>query len=146
MTITKEAPPKAAAAAKKAKSVKAPSLGSDGEMLFNIRNSKRELEAKIKELEAQAKEIEDRLLEKMHADGLDKFTVAGKGTISTSTSVVADVQDWQAFEGFVHKHKYYHLFQRRVSDTAYRELLEAGKKVPGVQPFTKVRLNMRAAS
>lgn len=145
MPVTKEAPPKAAAA-KKAPKQSPSSLGDDGAQLFKLRDRKRELEAMIKNIDEEAKEIEGRLLKKMVDDKLDKFTVSGHGTLSISSSVVADVRDWSEFEKFVHKHKYYHLFQRRVSDTAYRELLEAGKKVPGVEPFTKVRLNVRAAS
>jgi hypothetical protein len=39
---------------------------------------------------------------------------------------------------------YFHLLQKRVSEPAYRELLEKGKKVPGVQPFTARKLNLRS--
>jgi hypothetical protein len=35
------------------------------------------------------------------------------------------------------------LYYRRVSDPAYRELLETKGVVPGIQPFTKTKLNLR---
>lgn len=148
MPTTKEAPAKAAPAKKATKAAAAPtnSLGDDGAQLFKLRDRKRELEAQIKALDEEADAIQARLLKKMGDDKLDKFTVTGYGTLSVSSSVVADVKDWSELEKFIHKHKYFQLFQRRVSDTAYRELLEAGKKIPGVEPFTKVRLNVRAAS
>ena len=146
MPTTKEAPAKAAPAKKATKTAAPSSLGDEGAQLFKLRDRKRELEAQIKALDDEAKEIESRLLKKMGDDKLDKFTVTGHGTLSVSSSVVADVKDWSELEKFIHKHKYFQLFQRRVSDTAYRELLEAGKKIPGVEPFTKVRLNVRATS
>ena len=81
----------------------------------------------------------------MESAGVDKFS--GKlGTVSISTNVVANVEDWDALYPYIAKNKLWHLLQRRVSDPAYRELLDAGKKVPGVQPFSKKRLNLRAAS
>ena len=47
------------------------------------------------------------------------------------------------FLAYVYKTKQGHLLQRRVSDPAFRELLDHGKKVPGTQPFIKARLNVR---
>lgn len=61
------------------------------------------------------------------------------------TSTVAQVTDWDAFYAYIYKNKFGHLLQRRVSDPAWRELMEQGKKVPGTTPFTKKRLNFRAA-
>lgn len=133
-------------AAKKTAAPKQPDLGSDGALLFDIREKKRLLEEQIKALEAQAEEVQQRVMERMQAEKLDKLTVSGCGTLSISKSVVADVQDWDEFYAFIGKKKYWHLLQKRVSDPAYRELLEANTKVPGVQPFTKTRLNLRATS
>lgn len=146
MTTTLEAKPKATKRAAAKAANKPNDLGTDGALLFDIREKKRALEEQVKALEAQAEEVQQRLMETMVSQGLDKFTVAGCGTVSVSKSVVADVQDWDEFYGFIHKKKYWHLLQKRVSDPAYRELLEANTKVPGVQPFTKTRLNLRASS
>ena len=67
-------------------------------------------------------------------------------SVSITTSVVADVKEWDSFYAFIAKNKFFHLLQRRVSEPAYRELLDAGKKVPGVLPFTKKKLNVRTIS
>lgn len=146
MPKTLEAPAaKKATRGRAAPTPKEPTIGEDGELLFTLRDRKRALEAEAKAIEDQAKEIEERLLQKMDATGVEKFSTS-RGTLSISSSVVADVQDWDAFGAFVVKNKFLHLLQRRVSEPAYRELLDAGKKVPGVQPFTKKRLNMRASA
>lgn len=131
-----------------AKTTKAPTTllkGTTVDKLVGLRNKKRDLEASVKSLEGQIEDLQSQLLEEMEAAGVDKFS--GKlGTVSISTNVVANVEDWDALYPYIAKNKLWHLLQRRVSDPAYRELLDAGKKVPGVQPFSKKRLNLRAAS
>lgn len=131
-----------------AKTTKTPTTllkGPTVDKLVGLRNKKRDLEASVKSLEGQIEELQSQLLEEMESAGVDKFS--GKlGTVSISTNVVANVEDWDALYPYIAKNKLWHLLQRRVSDPAYRELLDAGKKVPGVQPFSKKRLNLRAAS
>ncbi len=131
-----------------AKTTKTPTTllkGTTVDKLVGLRNKKRDLEASVKSLEGQIEELQSQLLEEMESAGVDKFS--GKlGTVSISTNVVANVEDWDALYPYIAKNKLWHLLQRRVSDPAYRELLDAGKKIPGVQPFSKKRLNLRAAS
>lgn len=131
-----------------AKTTKTPTTllkGTTVDKLVSLRNKKRDLEASVKSLEGQIEELQSQLLEEMESAGVDKFS--GKlGTVSISTNVVANVEDWDALYPYIAKNKLWHLLQRRVSDPAYRELLDAGKKVPGVQPFSKKRLNLRAAT
>lgn len=128
-----------ATATKKAK----PTIGTNVDHIWTLRDKKRTLEAQIKDLDGQIADLESELLEQMDSQGVDK--IGGVlATVSISTNTVANVEDWDSFLAYVYKNKYGHLLQRRVSDPAYRELLEAGKKVPGVQPFNKRRLNIRS--
>jgi predicted kinase len=131
-TATKSPPAKARPA----------TTGAIIDQLWAARENKRVLEAQAKEVGAKIEEIETTLMDRLGAEGLEKAT-GSKASVSISSSVNADVQDWDAFWGFIIKNKYTHLLQRRVSEPAYRELLEAGKKVVGVQPFTKKKLNLR---
>jgi len=118
------------------------STGALIDQLWAAREEKRTLEAQVKEVEATIDDLQKNLMERLEAEGLDKAT-GTKGSVSISTNTVAAVEDWDAFWAYIIKNKYTHLLQRRVSDPAYRELLEAGKKVPGVQPFMKRTLNLR---
>ena len=131
--------------ATKAKAAPAPAaltLGQKIDAMFDLREKKRKLEAQIKELDGQYEILESELMEDMGKQGTDKLS-GSKASVSITTSTVANVGDWDSFLAFVYKMKYGHLLQRRVSDPAYRELLEQGKKVPGVEPFHKSRLNLR---
>lgn len=122
---------------------RAPLIGATIDNLWALREQKKKAEEAIKEIEAKIKETEETLTERLEAEGMEKAT-GTKATISIGTSVVADVQDWDEFWKYIIKNKYTHLLQRRVSEPAYRELLDAGKKVPGVLPFTKKKLNFRS--
>ena len=124
---------------------RAPSVGAVIDQLWAAREAKRELESQVKEVDSKIKEIEESLMDRMGVEGLEKAT-GSKATVSITSSVVADVQDWDAFYPYVAKNKFWHLMQKRVSDPGVRELWDQGKKVPGVVPFTKKKLNLRTTA
>ncbi len=127
----------------KAKTAPAPTMGALIDSIWASREEKRRLEIQVKEVEAAIAELQIQLMERMEAEGTDKAQ-GSKASVTISKNVVANVEDWDAFWAYVIKKKYTHLLQRRVSDPVYRELLEAGQNVPGVEPFTKRALTVRS--
>ena len=127
----------------KTKPAAAPTMGSLIDAIWAERDQKRHLEAQIKQIEERIAEFQTQLMERMDAEGTDKAQ-GSKAGVSISKNVVADVKDWDALWAYIAKNKYYGLVQRRVTETAYRELLDLGKNVPGVEPFTKRTLNVRS--
>lgn len=119
-------------------------MGAKIDSIFALRKKKAELENATKDVEGLIATLDSELMEMLEKAGLDK-TSTKSGTVSISSSVVANVTDWDAFYAFIYKNKFGHLLQRRVSDPAWRELQERGKKVPGTEAFEKKRLNYRAA-
>ncbi len=119
-----------------------PTVGAIIDHMWAAREEKRRLEAEVKEVESRIKDIETKLAERMKAEGLEKAT----GTKATASfgkpTVSANVVDWDLLWPYIARNKYFHMVQRRVNDAAYRELLDLGKKVPGVEAFTKQRLNL----
>lgn len=120
-------------------------LGTLIDGIWSLRESKRALEAQIKELEGKIAEKETALMERLDKEGADKAT-GKKASVSISETQVANIVDFDALAAFVKKTGYFHLFQRRVADTACRELWEQGKAIPGLEPFTKRRLNVRTVA
>lgn len=119
-------------------------IGSMTDQLIGLRERKRLLEAQVDEIQKEFDSVSEALMSKLESEGTDKGT--GKtGSVSVSTSVVAQVDDWDAFGKYVIKSNQPHLLQRRVSDAAWRELYEKKGAVPGTSPFSKKRLNLRAA-
>lgn len=117
--------------------------GTTIDEMWQLREEKRTLETSIKEIEARLAELEVSLMEGMDANGLAKMT-GRKASVFITESVSAQVEDWDLFLAYIYRNKFGHLLHRRVSDPAYRELLEQGKKLPGTRPFTKRRINLRA--
>lgn len=115
------------------------------DQLWAAREEKRNLESQVKEVEQTIKEIEEMLMTRLDAEGMDKAT-GKKASVSITTSVVADVQDWDLLYPYIAKNKFWHLLQKRVSDPSVHELWDAGKKVPGVLPFTRKKLNVRTVA
>lgn len=118
-------------------------LGTLADRIWASREEKRRLEAEVKVVGEKIAELEEELMTRMGSENTDK-AAGTKASVSITTTVVADVQDWDSFWPYIAKNKLFHLVQRRVSDPAYRELLDMGKKVPGVQPFSKRKLNVRS--
>jgi len=106
------------------------------------REKKRQLEAAIKDIEAVIHEKEDALIVRMDSEGVPKST-GGKASASISEVVSFTIDDNTVFNNYVLKTKYFHLFQRRVSDLACRELFEQGKPIPGLTAFKKRKVNIR---
>ena len=126
----------------KAGTAKKPSLGLQIDALFKLRERLREIQQEEKDQLELISAAETVLLETMEREGVEKST--GKfATVSIAKVTSANITDWDAFWAYVFKNKYSHLLQRRVSDPAVRELWEGGKQVPGAEPFTKTKLNMR---
>lgn len=118
-------------------------VGGMVDHLDALRESKRALEEEIKKIEAEYAGTEETLTKAMDEQGLAKAS-GKRATVSFTSNVVAQVEDWETFIGWVIETKNGQLVQRRVSDPAYRELRELGQVVPGATDFVKKRLNLRS--
>ena len=116
-------------------------IGTTVDKLCALRDQKREREEKIKVIEAEYDVLAEALMAKLDAEG----TSAGKGktaSASITSTVVGNPTDWDAFEKYVKKTGYFHLFQRRLSAPGIRELFDNGVTIPGVEKFVQRRLNL----
>lgn len=121
-----------------------PKLGAEIDALFKLRQKSDAAEAKAKAAKKVLTDAMDALLEKF-----DKNDLNGARGKLASVSVVKtenfNIVDQDTFGKYVLKNKALDLLQRRVSVTAVRERMEAGKKVPGLETFTKVSLRLNSA-
>lgn len=120
-------------------------LGTLIDTIWAAREAKRKLEADVKTIEGEIAGLEEILLERMDKEGVDKST-GKKATVSVTSTIKANIVDWDALCKFVKKNDYFHLFHRRVADEAARELFETKGQVPGLEPFTKRKVNIRTLS
>jgi len=101
------------------------------------------LTAQLKELNKTKDELDYQLLNSLDAEGLSR-TANGKASVSINQDTVPEVTDWDAFYAYVLEQKDFSLLQRRVSSTAYKELLKLEESVPGLQPREIRRINFRS--
>lgn len=122
-----------------------PTISAEIDGLYVLRQQKQAAEAQLKQLDQEIREQERRVLDALDAQELTQS--AGRtAKASISESVVPSVTDWDEFYKFIHRNNYWHLLERRPSVSGCRELFETKGVIPGVQPFTKRRVNVRAVS
>ena len=68
----------------------------------------------------------------------------GKATFYISDEIVPKINDWDQLYRYVKDNDYFHLFYRKLTATAYRELISHGEDIPGVEPEVVTRLKMRS--
>jgi len=115
-------------------------IGELATKLFELKAEKTRLNAEVSMLEPQIKETEKELLNKMREEKLLKLS-NDLGTIYISPQVVPDVVNWDMFYEYIGRTNSFHLLERRLTKTAFREMVENGESVPGVDPvrFDEVR-------
>jgi len=117
-------------------------LGGEIDRLWALREKKRAAESVVNDIEGEINTLEAALIIRLDGEGLDKAS-GQRGTVSIGESINGTIEDWDLFTKFVARTKNFQLLHRRVTDTAYRELLSMGRPVPGLKPFTKRKLNLR---
>lgn len=125
----------------------AKNLGELGDAIYMKAAEIAGINETLKRAENERKELENELLLKMQDAGTD-IVRGDKATVSISETVRPQIQDFEALAPFILRKKALHLFERRISATAYREMKESlgGKAIPGLTEFTNVRLNVRKLS
>lgn len=108
-------------------------IGATIDLLFTLREQRRELEAKIKTIKEQEDAVDAHLMNNFEKAGLDG--ARGKlAQVSIKRSTVADVQDWDKLYAYISRNKAWDLLQKRASITALRARWDDKKVVPGVEP------------
>jgi hypothetical protein len=109
-----------------------------------IRDEKRKIEERKKELNEEWRSLEFELLVRLDEQGMEKASTKD-GTASINETILPQVVDWDAFYEHILEERAMHLLQRRPAAAAYRELLEAGEVVPGIEPYTQRTIGLRKA-
>jgi len=108
----------------------------------------RESKLKVTDLNAQSKaegklkeDYEHRLLAAMKL--ADTTVIENEaGTFTSSEKLMPHAKDWEAIHEYVKENHAFHLLYRQISPTAYRDLLEAGEEIPGIDSFTKYSISI----
>lgn len=113
------------------------------ELRATVKDDIADLNAQLKVLNKSKEELDWQLLNQLDEQGLSR-TANDKASVSINQTVVPDVQDWDALYAHITKTQDFALLQRRVSSTAYKELLKLNEAVPGVETREIRRINFRS--
>lgn len=107
---------------------------------FTTRERRLALQKVVDELQAQETALNEWFIENLSKS--EATGVAGKlARVQLGSKMIPQVEDWEVFYAHVKKTGEFELLQRRLSETAIKERLEAGKPVPGTKFFHAVTVS-----
>ena len=119
-------------------------LGACVDVLYRMREERLAVEKTVDALKNEETAMRDYIINTFSKSDIE----GAKGKVASCSVIrktVAQVEDWDKLYNYIEKNKAWDLLQRRVSDTAFRERLEAEETVPGVNPFVVVSLSLTKA-
>ena len=119
-------------------------LGDLADELHGLQEQLAKINVEVKALEDKKHALESNIISALQDNGID--SIRGKyATISITETVKPQIADFEEFATFVLRKKALHLFERRISGKAYKEMKELlkGKAVPGLNEFVQQKLSVR---
>jgi len=100
------------------------------------------IEVKKQKLKDKYTIMETALLKEFTKDELMTSAGGKIGKVNITKPKVPNVVSWDKFYKYVARNKAFDMLQRKVSTTAWKERLAQGKKVPGIESITLIKLNL----
>ncbi|MCP4773203.1 MAG: hypothetical protein GY880_03085 [Planctomycetaceae bacterium] len=121
-------------------------LGDLTSMRKDFSQRKKEIESgELKSIKTTLDELDRTITRKMQDIGLRQVQDAsGKATFYLTDEIVPKVLDWDSVYPYVAKNGYWHLFYRKLTAKAFREIIEHGEEVPGTEAEVVTRLKMQS--
>lgn len=99
--------------------------------------------APVNALKTQLENLEERLVFLMtNPDAPTALMQTNRGTAKLKTSRYPRITDVLAFGEYVKATDAFYLFQRRLSQAPFNELLDAGEEIPGTEVYEKVSVSV----
>ncbi len=97
---------------------------------------------KLNAIKDEVARLEAAIIEAMEAQGVTR-SASENAAVAISRPSVPSVVDWDQVYGWILSTGNIHLLERRVSVQAFRDYLEQGGNIPGIEKFVKTKLSMR---
>ena len=94
-------------------------------------------------LKSKKEDLETQIIISLNDQGIDRVG-NDACTVSIKQEIVPTVRNWDAVHEHVLATGQFELMQKRMSATAYRELIQMGQDVPGVEATELTRMNFRS--
>lgn len=121
-------------------------IGTQIDELWALRESKRKLEDEVKLVEEKIKTLELAIIERLDKERTGTAS-SKRASVSINESIVPVTKDWELFmQKNVVEKGLIHLVERRPAVLACREVWGQGGNIPGLETFTKRKLNLRTSN
>ena len=127
-------------ATRKKKFIVPKTLGGCADKLYDVRAEKAQVKKVLAELDEQEKILKNHIIDELPKSQAEGIT-GRKAKVTINTKKIGSVKDWDMLYKYILRHKHFSLLQRRLSDSAVQERWEDKKKIPGVEPFTVVKVS-----
>jgi len=117
-------------------------LGAIIDYMLILRNEAAEHTAAAKKIVEELEALEKAVIERLDKDETTMSRGKTASAILTETPV-PKVGNWDSFYEYIKEHDAFHLLQRRTSNPACRETMEAGEEIPGITIFTKRAISLK---
>ena len=111
--------------------------------LHETRSQIKQLHEQEKVLKLLQNDLDSAIIREMEDQGLDQIA-NDLCTVSKKKEIVPTVEDWDVLHQHILDTKQFELLQKRMSATAFRELLQMGTPVPGVKATELTKINFRS--
>lgn len=122
-------------------------LGQAADKIYDLREKKREIDAKLKAVEAEITALTETIFGLLEEQ--DTRKAEGKrASISVNYAINPSTKDWDQTAKFIingkrgDKFAFAHLLYKRINAPAYRELRSLGLVIPGQEDFTNRTLSI----
>lgn len=116
------------------------SFGACADMLFDLREQRLAAQKIVDEFAENEKALKEHIIQGLPKG--DGGAIGKHHKVTVATKHIPQVRDWDAFYKYVSRTKSFDLLQRRLSEAAVNERLEAGKTVAGVELFQAVTVSL----
>jgi hypothetical protein len=113
-------------------------IGACIDQLYELRQKRLKIEKSAKDIDKLEGALEEHIIANFDKTELD----GARGRAAQSTverTTVGTIKDFDLFWPYAKKHP--EVMQRRLNNKALRERWDAGKTVPGIEKFTKIKLH-----
>ena len=90
-------------------------------------------EEKYREVKSEYEDQRTKVLGLMNKEHVESIKT-NKGVASVYTTTMVELTDPNKFFNYVARNRAFDLLQRRINTKAWKERIEAGKRVPGTEP------------
>lgn len=108
------------------------SIGARGDMLHEVREVRLAMEKEAAAVKKRETEINDSIIRDLSKS--DDTGAAGRFyRVQIKEKRVPKPEDWQQIHAYIRDNDRFDLLQKRVSDKAVMDMLEAGEEIPGME-------------